>query len=203
MPAAPSAFSRRKRATLLAALAALLGIFFVRGCVLQSPPVSPPRAPLRVAGTAGVSPESSPLVAVASPIATRDVAAPTTEPYRMRALTFAIDATGVRLDRAVIAAGRVKAPPRSIAPYRIEFEVYDGAGEKRYAGSIDDPLHRIYEYEDPAQPGSLRHVAHETDSDLFQIRLPEPLGAAQIAFFEISPGASGPNRASLGAIALP
>jgi len=52
----------------------------------------------------------------------------------MRALTFEVDGDGVRLAKSIVAPGRVKAPPLSSAPHRLEFEVYDSSGNMVYAG---------------------------------------------------------------------
>jgi hypothetical protein len=113
-----------------------------------------------------------------------------------------MNSTGIQLDRSVVAAGRVKAPPRSVAADRLEFEVHDAAGRTIYAGSLDHPLHVVSEYEDPAQPGALRRRARELDQEVFQIRLPGELAAREIAFFEVRAG-SNPWRATLGVLPLP
>lgn len=125
-----------------------------------------------------------------------------TDPHRMRAMTFAIDASGVRLADAVTTAGRVKAPPLSQAPHRIEFEAYDESGRKIYAGAFDHPLHRGVEHAD-AQ-GKLAHSEQRGTSGAFQIRLPATLNAARLAVFEVRPEANGAaSRTELAALALP
>lgn len=189
----PDARRAFKRYALIAALTALLLALLVRSCTDRAAGVAlPPTA------------RNSPALlaaAPAAPIAPRDAVASTA--HRMRALTFAMDASGVRLEQTTDAPGRVKAPPLSIAPYRLEFEVYDRDGQKLYAGSFDHPLHRTYEYEDPDRPGSLRHAAHDVTSEMFQVRLPAELPAVRVAFFEVRPDTDAAVRTALGTILLP
>lgn len=190
-PNSRSAFPRFAAICSIALLTALTLMALVRGCTGHAP---------TVAATTGPGP-TPPAAVPAAPNAVPAAAAP--EGYRMRALTFAMDASGVRLEQAAEAPGRVKAPPLSIAPYRLEFEVYGRDGEKLYAGSLDHPLHRIDEYEDPSRPGTLRHVAREVASDAFQIRLPATLPGVRVAFFEVRPAADSSVRTALGSVPLP
>lgn len=110
-----------------------------------------------------------------------------------------MDRSGVRLQQTVTAPGRVKAPPRSVATDRLEFEVYDASGATLYAGSLDHPLHRVHEFEDPASAKNLRRVAQEVPEEAFQVRLPASLAATRIAFFEVR----GQSRTPFATVTLP
>jgi hypothetical protein len=210
MSKTPSDSRAAGRRTRLLLVAATLAVFMAaRSCVGMREIGGPDTAkPARVGvaearNPAPASAATSTLTSAPSTSHSGAAGATTEAAYRLRALTFTMDATGVRLDRSVVAPGRVKAAPRSIEPYRLEFEVYDAGGEKRYAGSVDHPLHRSFEYEDPAQPGALRRTAQDVADEVFQIRLPDTFAAAQIAFFEVQPAAGGFTRTALGTIALP
>ncbi len=124
--------------------------------------------------------------------------------FQMKLLDFAIDSGGIRFTRATAAAGRVKAPPLSISPWRIEFTVYGRGGEKLYSGSLDHPLHPRYEYADATPPGQLHTVIGIESAADFQLRLPAELPAARIAFFERRPHLpSDAPPIPLGEISLP
>jgi hypothetical protein len=213
MSKTPSDSRAARRRTTLLLIAATLAVFMAaRGCVGMRGIGEPATAkPARVgvaqarnpAPAPAPAPAATPALTSAPSTSAPGAAVATAETYRLRALTFTMDAGGVRLDRSVVAPGRAKAPPRSIEPYRLEFEVYDARGEKRYAGSIDHPLHRRFEYEDPAQPGALRAMTEDVADEVFQIRLPDTFATAQIAFFEVQPAAGGFTRTALGTVALP
>jgi hypothetical protein len=127
----------------------------------------------------------------ALPVSTApDVQAQGAEPAaapRMRALMLAVDAGGVRLERAVAVAGRVKAPPVSFAPNRLEFEVYDAGGRRIYEGSFDHPRHAHAENVDAN--GELSRAHAPSTGDTLMLRIPAELAAVRIQFFEVLAGA--------------
>jgi hypothetical protein len=185
---------KRAAPLLLLLVAALLCLLAWRGCRHNA------EAP-KSSAAATATPPSAPASA-AVPSGQSAAATVPTSAYRMRALTFSMDASGIRLEQALTTAGRVKAPAQSIASHRLEFEVYNQAGEKIYAGAMDHPLHRSLEYEDPARPGALRRTMQEVAQDSFLVRLPEPLPPGRIVFFEVRPGADGPLRTEVAALPL-
>jgi hypothetical protein len=184
-----------KRAALLLLVVALLATLIWRGCD-RPPAQASPAEPVADARSA-LAP------AAAIPSTTPTISAAASSAFRLRALTFTIDAAGIRLEQSLSTAGRVKAPPQSVAPHRLEFEVYNEAGEKIHWGAIDHPLHRMLEYEDPARPGELRRTVQEVAQDSFLLRLPEPLPAGRIIFFEVRPVAGEPLRTEVAALPLP
>ena len=116
---------------------------------------------------------------------------------RMRALMLAFDPSGVRLEQSVAVNGRVKAPPLSHAPDRLEFEVYDPDGRRIYEGSFDHPRHMHAERVGPG--GELTRVEAPSMQDKLLLRMPAELAAARIQFFEVLAGA---ERRQLGSLDL-
>ena len=108
-------------------------------------------------------------------------------PDRMHLFDVVFDAGGVHLRGSSSAVGRVKAPPVSISPWRVEFVVTGRSGETLFVGSVDHPLHPRHEYPlDPAT-GQLRTVfGLETEGALL-LRVPAELPATRLAFFERRP----------------
>lgn len=133
----------------------------------------------------------------ASSIGPREEAGPS-----MHALTFTMDAQGIHLGEAVVVSGRVKAPPRSRSPRRIEFEVSDRDGKVVYSGAIEHPLHHRYEYEDSRSPGSLKRIEQDVSQNTFQVRVPGDLDAAQIAFVDVRTGDGREARTPVASITL-
>jgi hypothetical protein len=203
MAALPPKSNRNPRRAAFVLLAvALLALASWRGCANLKKPgavdlgFSSARRPEAAGGRSSIDPPR------AAPPADNGGSTPPSA-SRMRALTFTIDAAGIRLEQALSTAGRVKALPQSIAPHRLEFEVYNQAGEKIHFGAIDHPLHRSLEYEDPARPGELRRTVQEVAQDSFLVRLPEPLPAGRIIFFEVRPVAGAPLRTEVATLPLP
>ena len=121
----------------------------------------------------------------------------------MQLFEVVFDASGVRLRGSSSAAGRVKAPPISVSPWRVEFVVTGRSGETVFAGSVDHPLHPRHEYSSDPNTGQLRTVfGLETEGTLL-VRVPAELPAARIAFFERRPTlAPGDPPIPLGEISL-
>jgi len=193
--------ARRRRAGLvLLALIAGLSLLWKR---LGPPPAAKPPSSMESPTDERASPTEP--VAGPAPAPPGETDDPAAE-HRLRALTFIMESAGLRLVESQVAAGRAKAPPRSVAPARLEFEVHDAAGGIVYSGSVDHPLHRRYEVEDPPASGRLRAVNVDLTSGTFQVRLPAELAAARIVFSEIvpatTPGAP-PVRRTLAGFALP
>lgn len=120
---------------------------------------------------------------------------------RMRSLVFRFDARGVTLAQSTSLAGRVKAPPRSVAADRLEFVAFDAGGREVFSGALDHPLHRRLEYESSGHPGQLESVATSVAENLFPLRLPAEPRAARVAFYEVRAGRDG--RQPLGESILP
>lgn len=200
--------ARRRRAGLvLLALVAGVSLLWKRlgpppaaesGGVVESSPAAASASANRAAPTAPAPGLSSAPVEEAAD----DPAAA----HRLRALTFVMDGAGLRLVDSQEAAGRAKAPPRSVASARLEFEAYDAAGALLYSGSVDHPLRRRYEVEDTQTPGRLRAVNVDLTSGTFQVRLPSELPVGRIVFAEIVPAAAAgapPVRRPLAEFVLP
>lgn len=130
-----------------------------------------------------------------------DTSTTPTVSLRMRALVLRFDARGVTLDRSALVAGRVKAPPRSVAADRLEFVAFDADGREVFSGALDHPLHRRFEYESSGHPGQLESVAASVTENLFPLRLPAEPRAVRLAFYEVRAGRDG--RQPLGELTLP
>ncbi len=73
-------------------------------------------------------------------------------------------------------------------------------GRLLWSGSIPDPLVRRYEYEDPAQPGSLKPVVVTRDSAEFSVRIPYFAETDRVEFSGPESGGATGERRSLGSV---
>lgn len=119
------------------------------------------------------------------------------ELHRMQAFTVALDGQRLRLERAVVLPGRVKAPPLSYAAERVEFEAFDLLGNRVYQGSFDHPAHRHGERFAPN--GEITRLPMKVDDASLTLRIPGDLAVARIDFFETH----GANRTALGSVEPP
>ena len=142
------------------------------------------------------SKESKELTAPGSPNLPRKTEAK----FKMQIATLLISRDGLRLDRTTIITGRVKAPPASVATDRLEFEAWTADNHMVFTGSLDHPLHRRLEYEDPQVPGKLCRVSQEIEADTFDLRIPAELAVRRVVFFEVR--ADRPARRTLGEVLL-
>jgi len=120
--------------------------------------------------------------------------------FHMQIATLRMNRDGLHLEQSIITTGRVKAPPVSIASDRLEFEAWTADNSMVFTGSLDHPLHRRLEYEDPQVPGKLRRVYQEVEANTFDLRIPADLAVRRVVFYEIR--ANQPTRRALGEILL-
>jgi hypothetical protein len=119
----------------------------------------------------------------------------------MRAMIFAMDATGIHLRQSSIANGRVKAAPMSNSPRRLEFEVYGPDGAVSYAGAFDHPLWQGSEALD--DKGELTSAERSVATGSAFVRIPAELPASRIEFFEVDATSGNVSRQSLGSFGVP
>lgn len=176
------------RPSLIPAMALILAATLLASSACQSQ--EKPRAAPPVAAPPGAIPSPRPVAPPGRP--------------QMRIHDFSMNASGIRLERTTVAAGRVKAPPFSVAARRLEFEVLNVKGAKIYTGSLDHPLWLEAEVEDPKNPGRWQRIVRPRPNWVFQIRLPAESAGVRIAFFENIPkDGKRPHRRALGEVRLP
>lgn len=105
------------------------------------------------------------------------------QPGRMVFVEFKFARGGIVATHALGAAGRAKPRPIQHGAGHLQFEIFSPSGERTLGGSVEDPLHRRLEYEDPQQPGAIRTTLVDQETGVLSLRIPGEANAARVIFF--------------------
>ncbi len=197
--------ARSRRSTSLLLLLGL-GLLLAAGLGARSCGRSTPVSEAVRNEAGGAEPEARRAAGLSKQDSSREIAsvdAAGLEPHRLTVLTFVMSRAGLQVAETVIAPGRVKAPPTSVAPHQLEFSLQDAGGQVVYQGALDHPLRRVDEYEDPERPGQIKQLPRELDSEAFQLRFPLVAGARTVTLVERLTIDGQIRRRPLGTFPLP
>lgn len=121
-----------------------------------------------------------------------------TSPGEIVFLHLQIDSARVTLLDTRTVAGSLKIP-RGDRVYRaVYFEAADKSGKVVYQGSIDDPLVKRLEYEDPDNPGKLKSKTVILDNAELTVRIPGNMNIESVSFYRLGAGSDIASKKEMG-----
>ena len=122
-------------------------------------------------------------------------------------LTLQITSEEITLIDSKVSQGKLKTPRTETYTNDIYFEVISKSENVLQGGGVDDPRIEIMEYEDPDNPGQLKHIEVVRDTANFVIRIQANQNLNHISFFRYDEltkrdGSIERSRVDLGRIDL-
>ncbi len=109
-------------------------------------------------------------------------------------LQLHIDKDSISLIKSVVVPGVIK-QPRAGSSYRdIYYEVESKTGSVIASGTVDNPLIRRVEYEDPDNPGALKTKVMEMSEADFVLRLNYSDDIEAVSFFKVTSNRNDPGE---------
>lgn len=184
--------------TLSLSLLILGGLLFWSSVGFEEPPAEPSRLSVAAEGKTVTPPPSVELAGQSTELQPPAVIVSN---FRIRHLRFQFGASSMELIAVQSLPGRIKRPPHSMAPDRLEFEVRNAAAELLYEGSVEHPLVTHREIPPLGQEGwASVSVEHDQPEEVY-LRLPEEYAGQDLAWYEIR--AADALRRHISTIRLP